>query len=201
MFPIHPIMRESFAIIDREIGEHSFSPEEYAIVRRVIHATADFEFKQSIRFSEGAIDRAIAALRQGVPIIADVSMVRQGIAGLVAKTCGNPIVTAVDRAAVAMAGKTRTETGMLACLEEYPEAIYAIGNAPTALMALCDALETATATPALVVGAPVGFVSVVESKQRLARTSVPQIRTEGRKGGSPVAAAIVNALVVLAADK
>jgi precorrin-8X/cobalt-precorrin-8 methylmutase len=120
---------------------------------------------------------------------------------LVAKTCGNPIVTAVDRAAVAMAGKTRTETGMLACLEEYPEAIYAIGNAPTALMALCDALETATATPALVVGAPVGFVSVVESKQRLARTSVPQIRTEGRKGGSPVAAAIVNALVVLAADK
>lgn len=197
---IHPIMEQSFAAIDREIGEHNLSQGEYAIVRRVIHTTADFEFKELIKFSPGAIEAGIAALREGVPIVTDVGMVKQGIANLVAQTFGNPIICAVDRASVALPGKTRTETGLLECWQEFPEAIFAIGNAPTALLALCAELPKAPVLPALVIGAPVGFISVVESKKALASTLVPQIRVEGRKGGSPVAAAILNALIFLASE-
>ena len=189
----HPILEKSFAIIDREIGEHHFSPEQYAIARRVIHATADFEFAELLRFSPGAIEAGIACLRQQVPIITDVSMVKQGIATLVAKTFNNPIVVAVEQASVALPGKTQTETGLLHCIKQHPQGIYVIGNAPTALLALCTQSER----PSLIIGAPVGFVSVIESKQALAQSSVPNIRVEGRKGGSAVAAAILNALLVL----
>lgn len=198
----HPILERSFAVIDREIGEHSFSPSEYAIVRRVIHSTADFEFKHLLRFSEGVIETAIAALARETPIIVDVSMVRQGIATLVGKTFKNPILTAVEQASEALPGKTRTETGLLNCWQQHPQGIYVIGNAPTALLALCDRLalvkQPSASQPALVIGAPVGFISVIESKAALAQLPVPQVRVEGRKGGSAVAAAIVNALLVLA---
>jgi precorrin-8X/cobalt-precorrin-8 methylmutase len=198
----HPILIQSFAAIDREFGDHAFSPQEYAIVRRVIHSTADFEFKHLIRFSPGAIEGAIAALRQQTPIVTDVSMVKQGITTLVAKTFENPVISAVEQAEQALPGKTRTETGLLRCWEQFPQAIYVIGNAPTALLALCESLQSSPRVvpvqPALVIGAPVGFISVVESKAALAQTAVPQIRVEGRKGGSAVAAAILNALIVLA---
>lgn len=193
---MHPIMEQSFAVIDREIGVHSFKPAEYAIVRRVIHSTADFEFKELLHFGSGAIDQAIAALRNQTPIVTDVSMVKQGITNLVAQTFNNPVISAVEQAEMALHGKTRTETGMLTCLEKYPKAIYVIGNAPTALLAICS--RVGFIQPALVIGAPVGFISVVESKAALAQTNLPQIRVEGRKGGSPVAAAILNALLVLA---
>lgn len=195
---LHPIMEQSFAVIDQEIGNHHFTAEEYAIVRRIIHSTADFEFAQLIKFSPGAIASAIAALQKQVPIVTDVGMVKQGIANLVAQTFQNPLIAAVDRASVALPGKTRTETGLLNCWQEFPEAIYVIGNAPTALLALCQQLSTSAIQPALVIGTPVGFISVVESKAVLSQTPVPQIRIEGRKGGSPAAAAIINALIVLA---
>ena len=194
----HPILEQSFAIIDQEIGEHNFSPAEYAIVRRIIHSTADFEFKHLMRFSPGAIATAIAALQQGVPIVTDVGMVAKGVAGMVSKTFNNPLICAVEQASVALSGKTRTETGLLKCWQQFPQGIFVFGNAPTALLAVCTELQNASVTPALVIGAPVGFVSVVESKAVLAQTRVPQIRVEGRKGGSPVASAIVNALIVLA---
>lgn len=196
--PIHPIMEQSFAVIDAEIGEHQFTTDQYAIARRVIHSTADFEFAQLIRFSENAIASGITALQQGVPIITDVGMVKQGVAGMVAKTFGNPLIAAVELAPVALPGKTRTETGLMQCFEQFPGAIFVIGNAPTALLALCTQLSSAPIQPALVIGAPVGFIAVLESKAALAQTSVPQIRVEGRKGGSPAAAAILNALMVLA---
>jgi precorrin-8X/cobalt-precorrin-8 methylmutase len=199
--PMHPIMEQSFAVIDSEIGDHNFSSAEYAIIRRVIHSTADFEFKHLIQFSEKAIAAGIEALHRRVPIITDVSMVKQGVAGLVAQTFGNPLISAVEIAQTPLPGKTRTETGLLQCYKEFPEAIFAIGNAPTALLALCQQLTIPSAQlPALVIGAPVGFISVLESKAALAKTSVHQIRVEGRKGGSPVAAAIVNALITLAWD-
>lgn len=194
----HPIVQQSFAVIDREIGTHGLTPEAYAVVRRVIHSTADFEFKQLIRFSPGAIAGGISALQQRVPIIADVTMVRQGIQGMVTRTFDNPITAAIDQAKTPLPGKTRTETGMLDSLLQYPGAIVVIGNAPTALLALCQAIATGQAAPALVIGAPVGFIAVEEAKQALAQTAVPQIRVVGRKGGSGVAAAILNALVVLA---
>ena len=206
-FPIHPIMAQSFAVIDREIGTHKdkFSPAEYEIVRRVIHSTADFEFQHLIHFSPSAIAAGIQAIRDRLPIITDVGMVKQGVAGLVAKTFANPLISAVEEVEVALPGKTRTETGLMQCYEKFPTAIFVIGNAPTALLALCQELQSqelpTQKLPALVIGAPVGFISVVESKAALAKTPVNQIRVEGRKGGSPVAAAILNALIMLALER
>lgn len=194
----HPILEQSFALIDQEIGPHNFNPREYAIARRVIHATADFDYTQLLQFSPNAIDSGITALSRGVPIITDVTMVKQGIITLVGKTFNNPIISAVEQADVAEVGKTRTETGLLLCWQKYPDAIYLIGNAPTALLALCSQLVDSSNYPPLIIGVPVGFVAVVESKQALAKLSVQQIRTEGRKGGSPVAAAILNGLLMLA---
>ena len=193
-----PILEESFALIDQEFGDHSFTPAEYAVVRRVIHSTADFEFKHLVKFGPGAIAAALQHLCQGGPIVVDVTMVRQGVVGMVERTFQNPLLTAVTVEAPPEAGRTRTETGLLRCLEEYPAALVVVGNAPTALLALCDRIHAGQARPALVIGAPVGFVAVEDSKQRLAQTPVPQMRIEGRKGGSAVAAAMLNALLVLA---
>ncbi len=194
----HPIVEQSFALIDQEIGDHAFSPEQYAVVRRVIHSTADFEFKHLLAFSDGVVDRAIAALQTGIPMIVDVNMVRHGIQTLVNKTFQNPIHVAVNEASAPLPGKTRTETGLLQCLQRCPESIIVIGNAPTALLAACHAVHQSSICPSLIIGAPVGFVSVLKSKAILQQTDIPQIRVDGRKGGSSVAAAIVNALLVLA---
>ncbi|WP_448560628.1 cobalt-precorrin-8X methylmutase [Trichothermofontia sp.] len=195
---MHPILQQSFAHIDREIGPHSFTTAEYAIVQRVIHSTADFEFKDLIRFSPDAIVQAVTALRAGVPIVVDVGMVKQGVQGMIARTLGNPLLCAVEQVTTADPNRTRTETGLLQCWRQYPHAIYVIGNAPTALLALCEQVTQAPVLPALIIGVPVGFVAVVESKAILRQTPVPKIWVEGRKGGSAVAAAIVNALLLLA---
>lgn len=199
----HPILEASFAIIDQEVATlpHALTPEQYAIARRVIHSTADFDYLRLLQFSPDVITLAIAALQQQTPIITDVTMVKQGIMGLVNRTFHNPVIAAIDLAPTAEPGKTRTETGLLRCWERYPQAIYAIGNAPTALLAFCEQVAQSKPSPALIIGAPVGFVSVVESKQVLSRLDIPQIRVEGRKGGSPVVAAIINALLVLAWQK
>ncbi|NEQ30777.1 MAG: cobalt-precorrin-8X methylmutase [Leptolyngbya sp. SIO4C5] len=194
----HPILRQSFAIIDAEIGSHDFTDSEYAVVRRVIHSTADFDFKQELQFSTTAIATAKTALAAGSPLILDVNMIKQGIRTMVSRTFQNPVVVAVDQAKAALPGKTRTATGMLTCCRQYPTGIYVIGNAPTALSVLCAAIAAGTVQPALVVGVPVGFVGVEAAKAQLAHLDVPQILVNGRKGGSSVAAAIVNALLVLA---
>ncbi len=192
------ILQQSFAIIDQEIGNHAFNRQEYPVLQRVIHSTADFEFKQLLRFSPNVIEAAIAALSQQVPIITDVNMVKQGVSTLVQQTFNNPLISAVEQVTTALPNKTRTETGLLQCLQQHPQGIYVIGNAPTALLALCHAVKTTAVHPSLVIGAPVGFVAVLEAKAALAQLAVPQIRVEGRKGGSAVAAAILNALLVLA---
>ena len=196
----HPILEKSFALIDAEIGEHNLTAAEYAIARRIIHSTADFDYLDLLQCSPNAIASGIQALKSGTPIVTDVTMVQQGIKTLVGKTFENPIIAAISQAPVAEPGKTRTETGLLKCWAEYPEAIYVIGNAPTALLALCDRMNNSEHVPALVIGVPVGFVSVVESKQALEKINVPQILIKGRKGGSPVAAAILNALLILASE-
>jgi precorrin-8X/cobalt-precorrin-8 methylmutase len=200
----HPIVEQSFAIIDREVGVHHLSPAEYALAQRVIHATADFEYLNLLRCSSGAIAAGIEHLQQGRPIVTDVTMVKQGIASLVSKTFNNPIISAIEQAETAAAGMTRTETGILRCYAKYPQAIYLIGNAPTALLALCkqlgEQLTPTTIQPALIIGVPVGFVSVMESKAALLNLDVPYITIEGRKGGSPAAAAILNALLILATE-
>ena len=196
----HPIVEQSFAIIDREVGEHNLDPQQYAIARRIIHTTADFDYLNLLEFRHDPINSALVSLKKGIPIVTDVTMVRQGIKTMVSKTFNNPIVAAIDFAETALPGKTRTETGLIRCLQKYPEAIYVIGNAPTALIALSEWIKNKNIVPPLLVGAPVGFVAVEDSKQICRELIVPQIIVKGRKGGSPVAAAIVNALLVLATE-
>jgi precorrin-8X/cobalt-precorrin-8 methylmutase len=147
--------------------------------------------------------RGWAALQRGCPIVVDVGMVRQGCQGMVQRTFGNPLITAVDLAETADPGCTRTED-RVCCgpWADYPTAIYVIGNAPHR-PAKPSAIASrppppAAPRPALVIGVPVGFVGVEAAKAALAATPVPQIRIDGRKGGSPVAAAVLNALLVLA---
>ncbi|UAJ72664.1 cobalt-precorrin-8X methylmutase [Synechocystis sp. PCC 7339] len=213
MIPLeHPILLASFAHIDRSVGGHNLSGQEYAIARRVIHSTADFDFLHLIRFTPAlakaefdpdllanrAITRGMESLRNGQTIVVDVNMVKQGIQGLVQRTFQNPIQTAIDFAPTAAPGKTLTETGMDHCIAQFPEAIYVVGNAPTALLTLSQAIAVGEARPALVIGVPVGFIGVLEAKEALSTLPCPQIRVEGNKGGSPVAAGIINALLMLA---
>jgi precorrin-8X/cobalt-precorrin-8 methylmutase len=196
----NPIIQESFAIIDQEVGAHNLNPSEYAIARRVIHATGDFEYLRLLNFSQDAIANALSFLPRQVPIITDVAMVKQGITTLVKKTFNNPIIAAIEQVTTPLPGKTLTETGILKCFQQYPQGIYLIGNAPTALLGLCQEIMTSVEKPCLVIGVPVGFVKVVEAKQALAKTPVAKIWVEGRKGGSGVAAAILNALLILAKE-
>lgn len=193
----NPIIEQSFAIIDQKVGSHHLSPEEYHIARRIIHTTADFDFLNLLQCSPQAINIALSALKAKIPIITDVSMVKEGIQNMVRKTCHNEIIVAVKQVEKADDGKTLTETGLLQCCLQYPQAIYVIGNAPTALIALCKQIEAKKVNPAFVIGVPVGFVAVLEAKAYLAQLNVPQIQVTGNKGGSTVAAAIVNALLVM----
>ncbi|WP_448524711.1 precorrin-8X methylmutase [Parathermosynechococcus lividus] len=195
---IHPIAQESFRIIDHEIGDHSFDPATYAILRRIIHSTADFEFKDLLYAPAATVTTMTQALATGVPIVTDVRMVTVGIQTMASRTFANPVITALDYGQAPAPDQTRTEAGIIAAWQQYPQALFVIGNAPTALMALCDRLRQGSVLPAGVIGVPVGFVNVVESKAALANLAVPQIRVSGRKGGSAVAAAIVNALLDLA---
>lgn len=199
---MHPITAESFAIIDREIGSHNWPPEEYAIIRRAIHSTADFELLNLFEFSDGAVAAGIAALKQQAPVVVDVRMVQMGITGVLKGMGHSSIACALDYVPedfVPSAGSTtRTAAGMLALTQQYFTGIFVVGNAPTALLALVEQIRLGRVKPALVIGVPVGFVAVEEAKQALAKVAIPQIQVRGRKGGSPVAAAIVNALAYLA---
>jgi len=197
----NPIIEQSFAIIDSLVGEHSLNQEQYAIARRIIHTTADFEYLNLLYSSPSAIVSALQALENKTPIITDVSMIKEGIKTMVGQTFNNEIIVAVKQAPTAEKGKTRTETGLLKCCTKYPAAIYIIGNAPTALLALCQQIEQNIVQPSLVIGAPVGFVSVLEAKKALMKLNVPQIQIKGNKGGSTVSAAIINALLILAKQR
>jgi precorrin-8X/cobalt-precorrin-8 methylmutase len=192
---IHPITAQSFALIDQEIGPHSWSEQEYAIVRRAIHTTADFELKDLFHFSPGAIEAGLTALRQNIPVIVDVQMVAVGIASTLAKAGKPKAHCALDYPGE---GPTQTAGGLLTLSRLYPQGLFVIGNAPTALLALVEQIQAGKVQPALVIGVPVGFVAVEEAKQALAALDIPQIQVRGRKGGSTIAAAIVNALLHLA---
>ena len=200
------IERTSLAIIARELAARGIEipPEHQAVVHRVIHATADFDYAASLRFTRGA-----AALAAGGTIVTDTNMALAGVSKPALARLGgaafcymaDPAVAAAARAA----GTTRAVAAMGHAAAAHPGAVFAVGNAPTALFALCDAMERGNFRPALVIGVPVGFVNVVESKERLMevcqRLGVPAIAAMGRKGGSSVAAAICNALLYTAAGQ
>ncbi len=194
----HVTDAQSLAIIDREIGEHSFSPAEYEIVRRVIYATADFEYKSLIRFSELALQSGAAALAARSTIVVDVPMVQVGITPNIQNTFANPVYCSLDALTRPQKEKSRAAWGIETLARRYPEGIFVVGQAQTALTALVQLIEAEEIRPALIIGTPAGFVEVDVAKSRLADSLIPHIRVEGRKGSAVVAAAIVNGLVDLA---
>lgn len=189
---------QSLRIIDREIGEHVFSPSEYEIVRRVIYSTADFEYKSLIRFSDQALQAGAAALAARSTIIVDVPMVQVGITPIIQSTFSNPVYCSMDALTRPQRDKTRAAWGVETLARRYPEGIFVVGQAQTALTAIVELIEAEEIRPALVIGTPAGFVGVEEAVQRLKDSLIPHIRIEGRKGSAVVAAAIVNGLVDLA---
>lgn len=189
---------QSLAIIDREIGDHVFSPAEYEIVRRVIYATADFDYKSLIRFSERALQAGAAALAARTTIVVDVPMVQVGITASIQNTFANPVYCSMDALTRPQKEKTRAAWGIETLARRYPEGIFVVGHAQTALTSLVDLIEAEEIRPALVIGTPAGFVDVDVAKERLQDSLIPHIRTEGRKGSAVVAAAILNGLVDLA---
>ena len=203
------IERTSISIITRELDELGLTPppETAAVVKRVIHTTADFDYAKNLRFTPGAVQAAVRALQRGAVIVTDTNMALAGISrpGLAKLGCEAVCYMADPAVAEAakQAGTTRAVAAMHRAAREHPGAILAVGNAPTALLTIAEEIE-AGLQPALVIGVPVGFVNVVESKERLfavcEKHGVPAIAAMGRKGGSNVAAAICNALIYSAAE-
>lgn len=189
---------QSLAIIDREVGDHTFSPAEYEIVRRVIYATADFEYKSLIHFSELALQSGAAALAARTTIVVDVPMIQVGIARIIQDTFANPVYCSLDALTRPQKEKTRAAWGIETLARRYPEGIFVVGQAQTALTAIADLIKAEEIRPALVIGTPAGFVGINAAKDQLAESLIPHIRTIGRKGSAVVATAIVNGLVDLA---
>ncbi|MBC7823238.1 MAG: precorrin-8X methylmutase [Candidatus Parcubacteria bacterium] len=194
----HSSDAQSLAIIDREIGDHGFSPAEYEIVRRVIYSTADFEYKSLIRFSELALQSGAAALAARTTIVVDVPMVQVGITTNIQATFSNPIYCSMEAITRPQKEKTRAAWGIETLARRYPEGIFVVGQSQTALSILVELIEAEEIKPALVIGTPAGFIDVEVIKARLNDSLIPHIRTEGRKGSAVVAAAIVTGLVDLA---
>ena len=194
------IEERSFEIISAELGNRSIAPEHELVVKRVIHTTADFDYVDNLQFSPGAVARGIEALRAGTSIVTDTSMVASGINKRVLGRFGGTVHTFIADPAVAAEAKERSLTRSAVSMDRAAQLqeplVFAIGNAPTALVRLYELISSGLMTPpALIVGVPVGFVNVVESKELIMDLDVPFIVARGRKGGSNVAAAIVNALL------
>lgn len=198
--PGRRILEESFALIERELGPHALPPWAFAVVRRMIHASADFEYARTLRFSADFEAAFREALHAGVPIVTDTEMVLLGIRSVLADAPGVTLACHLNDAETpvlaAETGLTRSAAGIRLAARRHPTPILAIGNAPTALEEVLRLVEEEGWRPAAVVGIPVGFVGVVEAKERLlAQSKVPYLTCVGCKGGSAVTAAAVNALV------
>jgi precorrin-8X/cobalt-precorrin-8 methylmutase len=196
------IEEKSFQIITEELGPHPFTEEQFPIVQRVIHASADFELGRSLVFHPNAVRSGIQAIRQGRAVVADVQMVQSGISKPRIAKFGGDVHVYISDQDVAKEAKqlntTRAIVSVRKAVQMHPGAIFAIGNAPTALLELIRLVKEGLANPSLIVGVPVGFVSAAESKEELMKLDIPFITNHGRKGGSPVAVAVVNAISLLA---
>ncbi len=195
------IEAESFRIIEAELGPTAFSLEQFAVVRRCIHATGDFSFAENLRFHPQAIKAGLQAIRAGKNILVDVNMAASGISKQLLAQFGGRIICRVADNKVAERAKSKMMTRSEAAVELSSQeniGIAVVGNAPTALLKIMDLIETGNFAPDLVIGVPVGFVNAAESKAILASKAYPFITALGRKGGTPVAVAAVNALLRLA---
>jgi len=193
----------SFQIIEKEIGEHNLSQDQWPIVRRMIHTSADFEYGSMTRFHPDAIQSGLDAIRAGKKIVTDTNMARAGIRKKELDRFGASTVCfmndpGIHRQAEA-SGNTRARVAVDMAADDMQDGIYVVGNAPTALMRLIELVKAQKAHPALIIGLPVGFVNAAESKAALIELDYPYISNIGRKGGSNVAASVVNALAIMAA--
>jgi len=204
------IEARSMELIRAELGPHSFTPAQLPLALRVIHATADFSFKESLYFSPGSVESGLAALGAGATLVTDTNMALAGISKPSLKALGCKALCFMADPQVAQAARSRGVTRAAVSMEKAAALpgplILALGNAPTALIRLCELMEQdETFRPALILGVPVGFVNVVESKELLEdtcrRLGVPCILARGRKGGSTVAAALCNALLYTAVPR
>lgn len=200
------IEARSFEIITAELGERKLDPENELVIKRVIHTSADFEYADTLVFSPHATTLGVEALREGCSIVTDTKMAAAGINKRVLGKFGGTVYNFISDEDVAAEAKERGLTRSAVSMEraaalEKP-LIYAVGNAPTALVRLYEMLQEGAMPfkPVLIVGVPVGFVNVVESKELICELEVPHIVARGRKGGSNVAAAICNALLYLASN-
>ena len=195
------IETRSMEIIEEELGERAaaWPPEELLVVKRCIHTSADFDYGENLVFSPGAVEIALEALRNGVTIVTDTSMAAAGINKRSAAALGVEVRCFIADPDVAAEAKRRGITRSAVCMERAAAlgcpVIAAVGNAPTALMRIKELAEEGRFRPELVIGVPVGFVNVMEAKEMILGTDIPHIVARGRKGGSNIAAAIVNALL------
>ena len=194
------IERRSFEIITELLGNRKLDAENELVIKRAIHTTADFDYADNLVFSPHAVKKGIEALRNGCDIVTDTQMAKAGINKTILASLGGEVHCFMADADVAEAAKQRGVTRALVSMEKAAKlskpCIFAIGNAPTALVSLERLMEEGTLSPALIIGVPVGFVNVVESKELLIEKALsPYIIARGRKGGSNVAAAICNAML------
>lgn len=199
------IEEKSFQLIEERVPSHSFDQKEWTIVRRMIHATVDFDLVHDTKFHPEAISKGIAALRKGAPIITDTKMVKAGISLKRLRKYKTKILCAISHPEVIkeakLSGKTRASVAMQKMSSLMGGSIIAIGNAPTALFEILELAEKESQIPSLIIGVPVGLVGASESKEMLMKKDIPYITVRGEKGGSPLAASIVNGLAVLALGK
>ena len=196
----HPIFSESLRLIKASLPPGALDglqSTERDVVLRVIHSSGDLSLFQALRFSEGACEAGLEALSSGAPILTDTAMAAAAVSPMAARTFGNLVKSVLDWApACAPAGSTRAAAGIERALQTHPQALVLIGSAPTALELLLEQVqEERVVPPPLVIGMPVGFVGVGESKLHLAQSSLNQIRLEGSRGGAGLVAAAVNALL------
>lgn len=193
------IEKRSFEIISQELGQIELDPLIEPVLKRVIHTTADFEYVENLKFSQDAVKKGMDALRNGAVIITDTQMARSGINKKTLEELGGEALCFMadeDVAAAAKAnGTTRATASMDKAAKLEKPVIFAIGNAPTALVRLYELIKEEKLKPELIIGVPVGFVNVVESKELIMELDIPYIVAQGRKGGSNVAAAICNAML------
>ena len=193
------IEKRSFAIITQLLGDTRLDPENELVIKRVIHTSADFDYVENLVFSEHAVQKGIAALRDGCDIVTDTQMAKAGINKTILTKLGGQVHCFMSDPDVAAEAKERGITRAIVSMERAAKlpkpCIFAIGNAPTALISLHEQIHSESLHPALVIGVPVGFVNVVESKELILTDPVPHIVARGRKGGSNVAAAICNAML------
>lgn len=193
------IEKRSFEIITELLGERKLDPENELVIKRVIHTSADFDYADNLVFSPHAVAKGIEALRAGCDIVTDTQMAKAGINKTILASLGGEVHCFMSDPDVAQEAKERGVTRAIVSMERAAAldkpCIFAIGNAPTALISLYELIKQEKVSPALMIGVPVGFVNVVESKEMILGTDLPYIVAKGRKGGSNVAAAICNALL------